>query len=239
MSWISFSVFDLGAAVTGGALENIGTGLNNSLPLLIPGPVGQALPVLLGGLLGLIIILMFPMHWFLFYRPDQWTYALAVMIPWVLACFVTSYLMSHSPRGGINTSFAIGIFYMITFGGVMTVLSSNDTLGPFVQGAFVGLTDLNPTIAVILSCLEGSAIGAVFGALAGSLKYNPKAEDIKGKGKSSKKSEKKFESFGGPSLEENVVAPAKGSGGTKICPNCSAKVDASDVFCMNCGTSFK
>ena len=239
MSWISSTVFDLGAAATGGALENIGVGLNNTLPLLVPGPLGQALPVVIGGLLGLFVILVFPMHWFLYYRPDQWTYALAVMIPWVLACFITSYLMSHSPRGGVNTSFAIGIFYMITFGGVITFLSSNDTIGPIIQGAFVGLTDLNPTIAVILACLEGAGIGAVFGALAGSIKYNPKAEDVKEKGGKAKKAEKKFESFGGPSLDENVATPTKAKGGTKICPNCNAKVDASDVFCMNCGTSFK
>ena len=244
MSWISFTVFDLGAAATGGALENIGTGLNTYLPVLLPGPMGQLLPVILGGLLGLFIVLLFPMHWFLYYRPDQWVYALAVMTPWVLTCFITALITSHSPRGGANTSFAIGIFYILTFGTIMLVLSMNDAVGTIVTGAITGLTDLHPFAAVLLSVLEGCGIGAVFGALAGAIRYKPTHEDVKEKevkGKSVLKSSNTFEPFSGSSYEGKTSNNQPSAGATsneKICPNCAQKVKADDMFCMNCGYSF-
>ena len=111
MAWISFRFLNLTGSVTGGLIENLDDALGAISGFL--GAGGIFIEVLVGMVIGMVLIFLFPIHWCLFYRPDDVSLLLAVTIPWILCCVITSGIFAHSPRGGVYTSLAIGIGYAV------------------------------------------------------------------------------------------------------------------------------
>ena len=224
MAWISFSFLDLTGSITGGLITNLNAALA-SLGTLIPG-VGTLIGIIGGAFIGLILIFLFPIHWCLFYRPDDVMLIISVILPWILCCSITAAISAHSPRGGIHTSLAIGIGYMIPAILIYFILpfipAVGSLIGGIIDGLASGLTDLPYVAAVLTSILEGSLVGAVFGGFIGSLKYKPEG------GKTSKM--KKSKSKGG-----DVSEPTLDGAGTDFCSNCGTKLAPGDDFCTNCG----
>lgn len=245
MSLISFYLFDLVGVVTGGLISNF-----NELTLSLPDDL-KIVGILLGGLGGILIILLFPVHWIIMYRGDDPVMMIAIVLPWILCCVVTSGIFAHSPRGGLHTSIAIGLGWLIV--GVvasfaLTTLLAN-ALGPLsgvIDAAITGLTDLPLQAAIVLSCLEGMAIGSVFGAFIGSLKYKPEGMSSSKKTKSKKKKSKKSKSAT-PTAEPTMSstpstsyqAPSSSGASSAYCTNCGMKLQAGDTFCTNCGAAIK
>ena len=222
-SWISFQFLDLTASVTGGLI----TGLNDaltSLGSLLPG-IGGIISFIAAPLLGLILILIFPIHWCLIYRPDDVLLLISVTLPWILACSMICAINAKTPGKGIRTSLAIGIGYLILALLVYFLLPMIPIIGPLIggiiNGAITGLTDLPYVVAVSTAILEGCLVGAVFGGFIGSLKYKPTGAGSKQK---SKKSKTKVEDDKEPTL-----------GDSAHCTNCGAKLVADNDFCTNCG----
>ncbi|MFX0026782.1 MAG: zinc ribbon domain-containing protein [Candidatus Hermodarchaeota archaeon] len=217
LSWISFSLLDLTSSITGGLVED----LNVALASL--GAGGGFLSFLAG----LVMVLFFPIHWCLTYRPDDVLLIISVILPWILTCTITSAISSHSPRGGLHTSLAIGIGYIIVGFAFYFILPMIINIflpggGAFasaiLDGLSAGLTDLPYLLAVLLAVLEGCLVGSVFGAFIGSLKYKPAG----GKAKVKKK---------------EVIAEVEPTlDGTDFCTNCGAKVPPGVDFCTNCGS---
>ncbi|MFX1324725.1 MAG: zinc ribbon domain-containing protein [Promethearchaeota archaeon] len=229
MAWISFRFLNLGEGVTGGLLQNIDDALGLITGML--GSAGIVLEILAGALIGLALIFIFPIHWCIQYRPDDIGLIIAVTLPWILCCVITSGIFAHSPRGGIHTSLAIGIGYAIPLVVIYLIIVIVNPLGigsGIIDGLLLGLTDLPFLGAVLLSILEGSLVGAVFGGFIGSLKYKPgggKAKKIKSKGKE----EISEISDVNRAIESTVM------GTEVICTNCGAKLTTDDLFCTNCG----
>jgi hypothetical protein len=235
MAWISFSFLNLSAGVTGGLIEDLEVAIAN-LGSILPG-IGGFIGIIGGAFIGLILIFIFPIHWCLFYRPDDVLLIIAVIVPWILCCSITSALFAHSPRGGIHTSLAIGIGYMIPailIYFIIPMIVNNFLPGGgalvtgILDGLASGLTDLPYVLAVFTAILEGSLVGAVFGGFIGSLKYKPKS----GVGKvKSKKAKVISTDDGEPTLEK--------SASMDICSNCGTKIAPGDDFCTNCGAKKK
>ena len=251
MAWIGFVFLDLGAAVTNGLFENVGLAIGNALEFALAGAglgaAGAIIPFIANGILGIIMLIFFPLHWALYYRPDNIGFAFAIMGPWILVGTLTSLLFCKKAKQGFDTGLSIGIGYMIIVGVIPYILQaviaqigggmSIDIVGLF-DGLFTGMTDLPYLGAVIASCLEGGLIAGIFGAFIGSLKFDP--EKLDKKGKKSKKSEAEpvfgsSESTFGESSSKGRDTP-KSSGDSVFCPNCGASVGAGDPFCPNCGT---
>lgn len=231
MAWISFSFLDLAGGITGGLIEDLELALAD-LGTFLPG-IGGFLSVIGGAFIGLILIFIFPIHWCLFYRPDDVLLIIAVIIPWILCCSITSALFAHSPRGGIHTSLAIGIGYMIPAlliyliipAFLESIIPGGGAIGTgILDGLATGLTDLPYALAVFTAILEGSLVGAVFGGFIGSLKYKPKGGTTKIKTKKVKTTSTVDDE---PTLEPSVA--------TDFCTNCGAKITPGDDFCTNCG----
>ena len=110
MAYISFRFLDLTGQITGGLITNI-----SGLAKILPG--GEALMFVLGAIMGVAMICLFPVHWALFYYPGDVMLLIAIILPWILCCTITSGLMAHSPKGGFNTSIAIGIAISVVRGG--------------------------------------------------------------------------------------------------------------------------
>jgi len=229
MAWISFSFLDLTGSVTGGLITNLNDAIASIGGLLGPslGFIGGILSFVASAFLGLILILLFPIHWCIFYRPDDIILVIAVVLPWILCCTVTSAIFSHSPRGGIHTSLAIGIGYLIPAMVIYLLIplipgGFGSIIAGVVDGAVSGLTDLPYLLAVFTAILEGCLVGAVFGGFIGSLKY-------KGTGKpKATKPKSKAEEVEEPSLDSS-----------ELCPNCGAKLVPGNEFCTNCGSAIK
>jgi len=223
MAWISFSFLDLTGSITGGLVTNLGSALGALGAFL--GPMGAFIGIIGGALIGLILIFLFPIHWCLFYRPDDVMLIISVIVPWVLCCTITSAIFAHSPRGGIHTSLAIGIGYMIPSMIIYFILPAIPVAGSLIAGIIdglaSGLTDLPFALAVFTAILEGCLVGAVFGGFIGSLKYKP--DD--GTPKKVKKSKSKTEDVAEPTLDSS-----------DFCTNCGAKLTPGDDFCTNCGS---
>lgn len=221
MSWISFRFLNLTEGLTGGLLENIDDALS-----IITVPV---IEIIAGAFIGLALVLLFPIHWCIYYRPEDIGLVIAVTVPWILCCVIASGLFAHSPRGGIHTSLAIGIGYAIilTVGYIVLVVAL--PMGSAIlDGLLLGLTDLPYLVAILTSILEGCLVGAVFGAFIGSLKYKPAGSKGK-KGKSKGKKEITEMSEANKAIESSLVSVA-----TK-CTNCGSKLISDDLFCTNCG----
>jgi hypothetical protein len=222
-SYISFVFLDLTSGVTGGLIENLGDALS-SLGSILPG-IGGIIGILAPMFLGLVLILIFPIHWCLMYRPDDVMLLISVTLPWILACSMICGINAKTPGKGIRTSLAIGIGYLILALSLYFLLPLIPIIGPFIGGIIdgltLGLTDLPYVFAVSTAILEGCLVGAVFGGFIGSLKYKPTGAGSKQK---SKKSKTKVEDDKEPTL-----------GDSAHCTNCGAKLVADVDFCTNCG----
>jgi len=222
-SYISFVFLDLTSGVTGGLIENLGDALS-SLGSLFPG-IGGIIAIIAPMFLGLVLILIFPIHWCLMYRPDDVLLLISVTLPWILACSMISGINAKTPGKGIRTSLAIGIGYLIIALLIYFLLPMIPIIGPFIGGIIdglsLGLTDLPYVFAVSTAILEGCLVGAVFGGFIGSLKYKPTGAGSKQK---SKKSKAKVKDDKEPSFDESAH-----------CTNCGAKLVADNDFCTNCG----
>jgi hypothetical protein len=222
-SYISFVFLDLTSGVTGGLIENLGDALS-SLGSILPG-IGGIIGILAPMFLGLVLILIFPIHWCLMYRPDDVMLLISVTLPWILACSMICGINAKTPGKGIRTSLAIGIGYLILALSLYFLLPLIPIIGPFIGGIIdgltLGLTDLPYIFAVSTAILEGSLVGAVFGGFIGSLKYKPTGAGSKQK---SKKSKTKVEDDKEPTL-----------GDSALCTNCGAKLVSDNDFCINCG----
>ena len=252
MSAIAFTVFDLGAAITGGLFTNIGTTITSALQILSP-EAGAIISIFVNGFMGLFLILLFPVHWLLAYRPGDAVYALALIIPWILAVFITAIIFSRSAKEGFLTGLWLGGGFMVVgigliYGVTALIEASGEGGGGIftgvIDGFYIGLTDLPPFLAIFLSCLEGGLIGGAFGALAGAMRFKPgQASCQPKKPKKGKKSKKDAFSDSKPAAS-TPPAPAYGLGsstqqtsssGMKSCPNCGTLVDQGTAFCTNCG----
>ncbi|MGV9170951.1 MAG: zinc ribbon domain-containing protein [Promethearchaeia archaeon] len=238
MAYVSFQFLGLTSAVTGGLIENFNE-LFNSLGTFIP-QGGELIGIIGSVFFGLALIFLFPIHWCIMYRPDDVMLLIAVVVPWILCCSITAGLFAHSPVGGITTSIAIGIGYLVpaiaiyfaipaVLGSVAGTNAGGALASGIIDGLVTGLTDLPYVFAVTAAILEGAGVGAVFGAFIGSLKYKP------GEGESSLKS------FGSEDMEEPSFGSDLGTTSKKsaepadFCTNCGAKLSADDEFCTNCG----
>ncbi|MHA1241578.1 MAG: zinc-ribbon domain-containing protein [Promethearchaeota archaeon] len=217
-SYISFQFLDLTSSVTGGLIQNLNDAIG-SLGALLPG-VGVIIEIFAPMLLGLILIFIFPIHWCLMYRPDDVMLLISVTLPWILACSMITGINAKTPGKGIRTCLAIGIGYLTLALILYFGLSSIPIIGPVIDGAVAGLTDLPYVLAVSTAILEGCLVGAVFGGFIGSLKYKPTGAGSK---KETKKSKAKVGDGKEPTLDDDH------------CTNCGAKLVADNDFCTNCG----
>jgi len=189
MAGVSFIFFDLGNAISGSLFVNLGEGLKTIFELATDSSgAGAIISVFLGGFMGLFAVLTFPIHWLLYYRPNQISMAIAMLIPWILAISISAAIFARSSRQGLFIGvylaigciiFGVGVYILITafFGAV-----SGTNIGTgVINGIFQGLTGLHPILAVFLAVLEGCLIGAAFGAFIGALKYNAEKEGYKPK----------------------------------------------------------
>lgn len=229
MAWISFRFLNLTEGLTGGLIENIDDALGIITDEL--GDIGLFVEILAGAFIGLGLIFLFPIHWCIFYRPENVMLIIAVTVPWILCCVITSGIFAHSPRGGIHSSLAIGIGYAFILSIAYLVISLVTPLGSAIlDGVLIGLTDLPYLVAVLTAILEGCLVGAVFGGFIGSLKYKPGG--IKGsKAKSKGKEEVTEISDVNRAIESSVMM------GKTTCTNCGAKLTSDDLFCTNCGAN--
>ena len=83
-----FHLFRIRCSSNRGLFTNVGPAittllgnLGKSNPSL--GGLSTFLPVLINGMIGFIAILIFPLHWLLYYRPGNAEFAFALILPWV------------------------------------------------------------------------------------------------------------------------------------------------------------
>lgn len=244
MAWISFTFLDLGSAITGGVITNLGEALGTlSSMLSMLGPLGALIPILGGAAFGIILLMLFPLDWILIYRPDEPMMMLAVVLPWILCCTLTAAIFAHSPKGGLTTSVAIGLGYMIPtiviyllipvilnmiLGGVGFPIDLS-FITELINDIFEGLTDRPFVLAVITAILEGCLIGGVFGAFIGSLKYKPGEEGEKVKSYA----EPEFSTAEKGEVEKKAAIASTEA--TNFCMQCGAKLEPEDTFCTKCG----
>ena len=236
MAYISFRLLNLTGEVTGGLIQNLDDAMGAISGFLGGGPIDIIIQVLISMLIGIALIFLFPIHWALFYRPDDIELLFALTVPWILCCIITSGISAHSPREGIHTSLAIGIGYAIILTVLYLVLSFTIPIGSAIlDGVLLGLTDLPFLVAVLTAILEGSIVGAIFGAFIGALKYKPKG--VKGKKGKKIKPKVKDESpevsdlFPTENNQENIGVTTT----LDTCYNCGARLTTVDMFCTNCG----
>ncbi len=210
-SWISFQFLDLTSSITGDLIQNLNIALAS---------LGPFFSFLAGAFIGLILILIFPIHWCLTYHPDDVMLLISVTLPWILSCSMICAINAKTPGKGIRTSLAIGIGYLIIALLIFFLLPLIPFVGPIVNGLITGLTDLPYILAVSTAILEGCLVGAVFGGFIGALKYKPTGDSGKQK---SKKSKAKVEDDKEPTLDDSH------------CTNCGAKLVPGNDFCNNCG----
>ena len=229
MAYISFRFLNLTEGITGGLIQNIDDALSAISSLVGGGGVGIAIEIIGGIVLGVALIFIFPIHWCIFYRPEDIGLLLAVTLPWILCCVIICGLFAHSPKQAIHTSLAIGIGYAIILTiGYLVLVFALPLGSALLDGLLLGLTDLPYLVAVLLAIFEGCLVGAVFGGFVGSLKYKPEGAKEK-KAKSKEKVDVSELSEESRAIERSLFA-------TKTsCSNCGAKLTGDDLFCTNCG----
>lgn len=233
MAYVSFRFLNLTEGVTGGLIDNVYEAVANLTSSL--GPWSVLIDLLAGAAIGALLIFLFPIHWCLYYRPDDVMLIIAVTVPWILTCAITSGLFAHSPRGGVHTSLSIGIGYAIILSLVYIILAVVIPFGlgsAILDGLLLGLTDLPYLVAVLTAVLEGTLVGAVFGAFMGSLKYKSKGgKEKKKKVKAKDEAIEAGEMFPRETREVETVSTTT----SDFCKNCGARLTAEDLFCTNCG----
>lgn len=238
MAGISFTFFDLTNAISGSLFVNVGDAMSGLFSILFGNAnVGALGTIVVGGLMSMTSILIFPIHWLLIYRPEEAGMALAIMIPWVLSIGISSLLFAKSAKDGllIGVWLAAGyIFWGLLIYILLTVVLAGTVGVGIINGIFGGLTDLHPVLAIILASLEGGLIGGAFGAFFGALKYKPGEDDSyemsskKEKRSRKKKKDEKLE----PS---DMVFSEKFDPNTmKKCPHCGANLKKDQDFCLTC-----
>lgn len=261
MAGISFTFFDLTNAISGSLFVNVGSALSGVFSLITGNPtVGTFGSILLGGLISIFSVVVFPVHWLLIYRPDEANMALALIIPWILSVGISALLFSKSAKEGLMVGVWLAVSYIFwgVFIYIILALALSGTVGlSIINGLFGGLTDLHPILAIIFACLEGGLIGGAFGALFGAIKYKPgedveykmkeikkktpKKEKKEKKGKKGKKGEEEAD-FG--NFEPTFSAPSSGSTEfdpqtMKKCPYCGASLKKDQDFCLQCNNYLK
>ncbi|MHA1746420.1 MAG: hypothetical protein ACTSWW_10500 [Promethearchaeota archaeon] len=198
MAGVSFTYFDLSNAISGSLFVNVGDGILIVLQEATGDPnTGTLITILIGGVSGFISLMIFPIHWLLYYRPDEIGMAFAMTIPWVVAIGLSAALFSKSAREGIFLGLYLALGYIIVSVTIYFLITAAlaPEIGPMgssvIDGIFQGLTGLHPILAIAFSTLEGGLIGGTFGALVGALKYKASAEtyDPSKKKKKKKKGE--------------------------------------------------
>ncbi|MHA1452213.1 MAG: zinc ribbon domain-containing protein [Promethearchaeota archaeon] len=246
MAWFSFNVLDLGAAITGDLFIGIGDAMDTAFTAafaaagITGGFLTGFVPFIVQGLLGIVMLWYFPLHWALYYRPDDIGMALAIVLPWMLTGTITAALFCKKARKGFTTGISVGLAYALFVGVFPLIISAIvnaaspipiDIMG-VINSLFTGMTDLPYVWSVVLACVEGGLISGIFGALIGSLKYKPEGQLETQKVKKARKKKK----------EPKIAAVADTTGYSSSsssgmsCPNCSSKVIPGDPFCPNCGT---
>ena len=233
MAYISFTALNLLEQVTGGLIQNI-----DAITAILP-PNMKWVAIIGFGFAGVFLLNMFPVHWALINDPGNIPLLLALVIPWILTAVITAALFAHTPTGGFTSSLAVGIGYfivMIIIYGIIAALGSRIPipidLNSMINDISSGMTGLPFLAAAGTAALEGGAIGGVFGAFIGALKYKgqgaPSSKKSKSKGKS--KSKSREPGFSGSSAVSSSSAAADA-----FCKNCGAKLVPGDDFCTNCG----
>lgn len=174
----------LGADILGAVSGGLIVGVNDFLMILLGENAG--ISFLVNALLNILLILLFPLDWVLLYRPGNVLFAVSIIMPWVLCGTITALLFAKHAKEGFLLPLLAALYWLILFGVGAFLL--NTFSGGIVDAAFMGLTDRGAVAAVVTACLEGGAIGGIFGALVGALKYDP---DTYGEGGSSKKKKKR------------------------------------------------
>jgi hypothetical protein len=234
LAWISFSFLNLTENVTGGLISNFEDFLASIGSVF--GPLGMALSIVGSVVIGLLMIFLFPIHWALWYQPENVMLLIGLMLPWILCCGITAAIFAKTPQQGIWTSLFIGLGYLIPMMilyGVAAVLGGALLNAPgialgAIDGLSLGLTDLPYLLAVFTGILEGCLIGAVFGAFFGSIRYKPEEEA----GVTAVKTKKKkagSEAEPEPTLEKSE----------NFCINCGATLLPGEDYCPDCGTKVK
>lgn len=243
-SWLAFEFLDLGAAITNGLFLELGPALS-SLFGAIPG-LGAAsgvVSILTQGTLGVVSLIFFPLHWSLYYRPDEVAFAFAIILPWLLTGTLTSALFCKSAKQGFDTGLAVGLGYALGVGLfpllIQAILEaaaglSIDIIG-VLDGIFSGMTDLPYLLAVVTACVEGGIICGTFGAFIGSLKYDPEEMEEGKKDKKEKEPEPTVSASDWSASSDSSSDRLDSPGGSEFCPNCGTKVLGGDAFCPNCG----
>ncbi|MHA1110583.1 MAG: zinc ribbon domain-containing protein [Promethearchaeota archaeon] len=247
MAWFSFNVLDLGAAITGDLFIGIGDAMDTAFTAafaaagITGGFLTGFVPFIVQGLLGIVMLWYFPLHWALYYRPDDIGMALAIVLPWMLTGTITAALFCKKARKGFTTGISVGLAYALFVGVFPLIISAIvnaaspipiDIMG-VINSLFTGMTDLPYVWSVVLACVEGGLISGIFGALIGSLKYKPEGqlETQKVKKARKKKKEPKI-----AAVADTTGYSSSSSSSGMSCPNCSSKVIPGDPFCPNCGT---
>ncbi len=226
-AYICLISFDTFALITGGLIRNV---------WMVGAIFGGLGVVVFSIFLGVGIVCIFPIHWVLINRPNDILLLLALALPWIITCSLASALFAHSPRGGIHTSFAIGLgfFLLMLIPYILLSLLLGQTGlggGIIIDNLTMGLTGLPWVLSALTATMEGAGIGACFGALVGSLKYKAEGKEPK-KAKKSKEEKKEIEAIVEPSLDDRTnYTPNR-------CKSCGAQLVPGDLFCTNCGGKF-
>ena len=197
MAGVSFTYFGLSDAITGNLFVNVGDGILLAFQEATENPeAGALITILLGGVSGFISLMIFPIHWLLYFRPDEPMMAIAMTLPWIVAIGLSALLFAKSAREGIFLGLYLAIWYSIVaviiylLIIILLVPEGGPTITGVIDGLFQGLTGLHPILAILFSTLEGGLIGGTFGALVGALKYKASPEDYDPTEKKKKKKKK-------------------------------------------------
>jgi hypothetical protein len=232
MAYLSFTTLNLLEMVTGGLIQNV-----EGLTAIFPQQY-RWVGFLIFGIAGVFLLNLFPVHYALINNPGDIPLLLALIIPWILTAIIIAALFAHSPTGGFTSSLAVGIGYFIIMVIIYFVIAAVGgqvlaglDLSAVLNGVAAGMTDLPFLAAAGTAAFEGAAIGGVFGAFIGSLKY--KGEGGSGKKKKSKSKEKTVKME--PSFSERSTESSSSTAGSDFCKNCGARLVPGDEFCTNCG----
>ncbi len=256
MAWISFVVFDLSEAITGGVFQNLGAAMNTLLSQ-VGGEYGGIASFLVGGLLGTVMVVFFPIHWLLQYRPDEPMYVLAMMAPWILVTFISALFWARDMKEGFMFGIKIAVSWMVLALVIYLALTqwigaSQPVIPALINGLSDGLTDLPPIWAIVLACLEGGIIGGIFGALAGAIRYKPgsrykpKKPSVPGPGPTDAFGQPSYGGYQAQPPGYNAPTQRAPYGGYQTqgppqapsnrCSNCGRNLEPGEEFCTNCGT---